>query len=123
MIRHPPRSTRTDTLCPYTTLFRSYPGAGEVFLYTRPETHLADIEVNSTLDGSDGLVDLNLTVENRMDSVRERFFGVLREPLYSTIDMKVQLIDDKGNIVLDLNKEDNQRIQGGDRASFQIGRA
>src|SRR3546814_16916878 len=23
MIRHPPRSTRTDTLCPYTTLFRS----------------------------------------------------------------------------------------------------
>src|SRR3546814_5440014 len=26
MIRRPPRSTRTDTLCPYTTLFRS-PGA------------------------------------------------------------------------------------------------
>src|SRR3546814_20344313 len=26
MIRRPPRSTRTDTLCPYTTLFRS---AGE----------------------------------------------------------------------------------------------
>src|SRR3546814_6904429 len=28
MIRRPPRSTRTDTLCPYTTLFRSRePGA------------------------------------------------------------------------------------------------
>src|SRR3546814_16566715 len=27
MIRGPPRSTRTDTLCPYTTLFRS--GTGE----------------------------------------------------------------------------------------------
>src|SRR3546814_18654114 len=25
MIRRPPRSTRTDTLCPYTALFRSYP--------------------------------------------------------------------------------------------------
>src|SRR3546814_16565034 len=25
MIRRPPRSTRTDTLLPYTTLFRSYP--------------------------------------------------------------------------------------------------
>src|SRR3546814_1235297 len=25
MIRRPPRSTRTDTLCPYTTLFRSLP--------------------------------------------------------------------------------------------------
>src|SRR3546814_7033106 len=27
MIRRPPRSTRTDTLFPYTTLFRSVPGA------------------------------------------------------------------------------------------------
>src|SRR3546814_20669876 len=27
MIRRPPRSTRTDTLFPYTTLFRSYHGA------------------------------------------------------------------------------------------------
>src|SRR3546814_16968878 len=27
MIRRPPRSTRTDTLFPYTTLFRSDPGA------------------------------------------------------------------------------------------------
>src|SRR3546814_13542459 len=32
MIRRPPRSTRTDTLCPYTTLFRSnnLPGAHEL---------------------------------------------------------------------------------------------
>src|SRR3546814_6507770 len=28
MIRRPPRSTRTDTLFPYTTLFRSYVVAG-----------------------------------------------------------------------------------------------
>src|SRR3546814_10391202 len=27
MIRHPPRSTRTDTLFPHTTLFRSNPAA------------------------------------------------------------------------------------------------
>src|SRR3546814_4024553 len=32
MIRRPPTSTRTATLCPYTTLFRSFPSpAGEVF--------------------------------------------------------------------------------------------
>src|SRR3546814_12806170 len=31
MIRRPPRSTRTDTLFPYTTLFRSYrPGDTEI---------------------------------------------------------------------------------------------
>src|SRR3546814_20223075 len=29
MIRRPPRSTRTDTLFPYTTLFRSQPGTAE----------------------------------------------------------------------------------------------
>src|SRR3546814_14485912 len=29
MIRRPPRSTRTDTLFPYTTLFRSPPGRRE----------------------------------------------------------------------------------------------
>src|SRR3546814_4257272 len=29
MIRRPPRSTRTDTLLPYTTLFRSIPAAPE----------------------------------------------------------------------------------------------
>src|SRR3546814_2643581 len=35
MIRRPPRSTRTDTLFPYTTLFRS----GHVF-YTRSDTEV-----------------------------------------------------------------------------------
>src|SRR3546814_20038599 len=37
MIRRPPRSTRTDTLFPYTTLFRSYfarDAAGELSYYT-----------------------------------------------------------------------------------------
>src|SRR3546814_521994 len=29
MIRRPPRSTRTDTLFPYTTLFRSFAAIGE----------------------------------------------------------------------------------------------
>src|SRR3546814_12226428 len=32
MIRRPPRSTRTDTLFPYTTLFRSKPGNYAVYV-------------------------------------------------------------------------------------------
>src|SRR3546814_13140596 len=37
MIRRPPRSTRTDTLFPYTTLFRSLPRkAGNVIFEHRP---------------------------------------------------------------------------------------
>src|SRR3546814_1812324 len=39
MIRRPPRSTRTDTLFPYTTLFRSLPSKGQI----RTE-HLAGAE-------------------------------------------------------------------------------
>src|SRR3546814_4707596 len=33
MIRRPPRSTRTDTLFPYTTLFRSYAEWAEDYFY------------------------------------------------------------------------------------------
>src|SRR3546814_7616680 len=33
MIRRPPRSTRTDTLLPYTTLFRSHHGPGRRALH------------------------------------------------------------------------------------------
>src|SRR3546814_9118503 len=36
MIRRPPRSTRTDTLFPYTTLFRSRGGLGPAHRRTRP---------------------------------------------------------------------------------------
>src|SRR3546814_7339853 len=36
MIRRPPRSTRTDTLFPYTTLFRS----GEIFPFSQAESIL-----------------------------------------------------------------------------------
>src|SRR3546814_8766118 len=38
MIRRPPRSTRTDTLFPYTTLFRSYPASWSVPT-AAPRTH------------------------------------------------------------------------------------
>src|SRR3546814_1386606 len=39
MIRRPPRSTRTDTLFPYTTLFRS--------TYNVPDDGLAEVSINN----------------------------------------------------------------------------
>src|SRR3546814_6426052 len=39
MIRRPPRSTRTDTLFPYTTLFRSLLAAGSSLGRARPSGH------------------------------------------------------------------------------------
>src|SRR3546814_4819825 len=44
MIQRPPRSTRTDTLFPYTTLFRSYHGDPKFFL-NRP------VVITEKLDG------------------------------------------------------------------------
>src|SRR3546814_14248420 len=42
MIRRPPRSTRTDTLFPYTTLFRSAAGgSGEAFDWTKVPVQLS----------------------------------------------------------------------------------
>src|SRR3546814_829370 len=40
MIRRPPRSTRTDTLFPYTTLFRGHTVADDTSVYTVPAGHV-----------------------------------------------------------------------------------
>src|SRR3546814_5949566 len=41
MIRRPPRSTRTDTLFPYTTLFRSWTGIAQRRRERTPDEHAA----------------------------------------------------------------------------------
>src|SRR3546814_5542332 len=46
MIRRPPRSTRTDTLFPYTTLFRSLPGIGRKI--HRPRSAVASDRTSGT---------------------------------------------------------------------------
>src|SRR3546814_2162723 len=44
MIRLPPRSTRTDTLFPYTTLFRSFVEWGQGYVSMAPAMDAAEIE-------------------------------------------------------------------------------
>src|SRR3546814_4957622 len=44
MIRRPPRSTRTDTLFPYTTLFRSVPARLELDRLARAGDHRRDFQ-------------------------------------------------------------------------------
>src|SRR3546814_9342515 len=48
MIRRPPRSPRTDTLCPCTTLVRSYLSVDAWIDARRPEKPLQGAERNST---------------------------------------------------------------------------
>src|SRR3546814_11199241 len=45
MIRRPPRSTRTYTLCPYTTLFRSFRMECEALKKVRNEMGLTNVEI------------------------------------------------------------------------------
>src|SRR3546814_6140178 len=57
MIRRPPRSTRTDTLFPYTTLFRSLPdpaGAAPGAGRCHTEKGLQGLEVQSRYRGGSG---------------------------------------------------------------------
>src|SRR3546814_15250902 len=49
MIRRPPRSTRTDTLFPYTTLFRSGPGVAAA-----PDIHLRTLAALDSVNFAPG---------------------------------------------------------------------
>src|SRR3546814_18736040 len=86
MIRRPPRSTRTDTLFPYTTLFRSWRigrrragrGSGDARLSTaesRPDHHrltgMASLHIHRLLDHP-GMID---TVAGWIDAEWGAFSG------------------------------------------------
>src|SRR3546814_15768091 len=64
MIRRPPRSTRTDTILPYTTLFRSHTrdiSAGDaVVIALRVVVHAADALVEAADDRRDLGVDVDV---------------------------------------------------------------
>src|SRR3546814_1623286 len=72
MIRRPPRSTRTDTLFPYTTLFRSVEVVAEDIKFAESglEAAAGEVEFTYTNDGVightlliDGVDDFKLEVE------------------------------------------------------------
>src|SRR3546814_14991195 len=51
-IRRPPRSTRTDTLFPYTTLFRSVPAHGRITRRILPSAPSIVVEAGDILCGA-----------------------------------------------------------------------
>src|SRR3546814_15956285 len=61
MIRRPPRSTRTDTLFPYTTLFRSVPAdRGAHDLCPRRRRGVAGAGIDPAFPAGDGAADRRL---------------------------------------------------------------
>src|SRR3546814_16766749 len=70
IIRRPPRSTRTDTLFPYTTLFRSYVRrAGESFLVR------ADARLRSVADIEEAVIATRAGVPVRVKDVGQVVIG------------------------------------------------
>src|SRR3546814_20735999 len=75
MIRRPPRSTRTDTLFPYTTLFRSIGkvrGQGRARLRS---DNLRDRDVEKVAQIVPVLIAENAVVEDRNDAIGEGAIG------------------------------------------------
>src|SRR3546814_15349454 len=82
MIRQPPRSTRTDTLFPYTTLFRSRPVEQFDTEVVLPEWQLEDEdEAYMGEPGEDGFVDENgMPIELPYDSRPPEMTGPMPPP-------------------------------------------
>src|SRR3546814_18499902 len=100
MIRPPPRSTRTDTLFPYTTLFRSWDAA------IRPNTRVFFFETpaNPTLDVVDIKFVCDLARAHRITTVVDNAFATaaLQRPLEMGADVvaysATKLMDGQGQI-------------------------
>src|SRR3546814_16935743 len=82
MIRRPPRSTRTDTLFPYTTLFRSFGNR------------------QATVQDLVGIVDLaaawagEVAAEQRLEHEHQRIAAVAAEPLLHDIGAHAELLNE-----------------------------
>src|SRR3546814_14687120 len=78
MIRRPPRSTRTDTLFPYTTLFRSgrAAGFGEHLGDRRGQRGLAMVDVTDGADVAVRLVPLKLSLSHFILPSNQISFGL-----------------------------------------------
>src|SRR3546814_21126905 len=91
MIRRPPRSTRTDTLFPYTTLFRSTAVASQQVLggngYIREwgmEQYVRDARIAQIYEGTNGVQAMDLVGRKlALDggTLTQRFFALIRAEL------------------------------------------
>src|SRR3546814_14734438 len=107
MIRRPPRSTRTDTLFPYTTLFRSQTsGVDETLesvirllrdeLPARGFDPMRDVQVAASMRRGDvGIHALNTAIKGALNpSADDRFTVELRKRPFTVGDRVMQLRND-----------------------------
>src|SRR3546814_14150885 len=78
MLRRPPRSTRTDTLVPYTTLFRSHRRGDQVLVHGERQRCRRAVPGETAQEGADLAVAGATTAEVRRDLRREYLGGAQR---------------------------------------------
>src|SRR3546814_8295400 len=103
MIRRPPRSTRTDTLFPYTTLFRSY----AELLASMRQRHQAEasfergIELSAELGDKSlearGLLGLGRLYESMGKSTRTKAIAAFEDAIarFQALDLKRELAESR----------------------------
>src|SRR3546814_4601258 len=80
MIRRPPRSTRTDTLFPYTTLFRSLLGAGWRNSAYRPARYRSSLSADIRRLMAGGF---QIEIERQVGSEFSARSGAMRPPTFA----------------------------------------
>src|SRR3546814_7135930 len=104
MIRRPPRSTRTDTLFPYTTLFRSGLECGADNFYTKPYDPDRLIERIRNI-----LYNRNLRAQGKIKvGIEVALFGktfVIDSQKKQILDLLISTFEDVVQINLDLEKD------------------
>src|SRR3546814_14274152 len=88
MIRRPPRSTRTDTLFPYTTLFRSLVDQRTASLLSDSEALLGRIPSDFLLDGVDSGDALQCILRYRSIAARIHKLAAQMGPAVRFLDRK-----------------------------------
>src|SRR3546814_16303235 len=76
MIRRPPRSTRTDTLFPYTTLFRSNQRSSRSNKSRRPLPDIAADEIEHQIDPANVFEHVVVEIDKLLRSKLERLVPV-----------------------------------------------
>src|SRR3546814_12116068 len=114
MIRRPPRSTRTDTLFPYTTLFRSLgtvPKSAAKALWdwwaTSPAIDVAAIDAIEAVTKHDVIAFLTWVAENVGDEARFMHQGMTSSDVLDTC-LAVPLSQAADILLADLDKSDER---------------
>src|SRR3546814_5793466 len=122
MIRRPPRSTRTDTLFPYTTLFRSVVGPWSLADKTQIEYHkLIDVQVpegwENQLENEPGVV---LYYERKWRNIWDVDFGDLAMLNNLGVDLTPHIGGALGNVYTYRSEEHTSELQSLMRISYAV---